>query len=56
MKLYLLLNFASLHQTVPDFIVHLDMAFNEDIPITIDKDDYIQNAVQLLTLHGAKGQ
>lgn len=51
-------SFANLHTsaTIQDFIQHLDMAFNEAIPITIDKDDYIQNAVQLLTLHGAKGR
>ena len=51
-------SYANLHtsSTMQEFINHLDMAFNEDIPITIDKDDYIQNAVQLLTLHGAKGR
>lgn len=32
------------------------MAFNDSIPITIDQDDYVQNAVQLLTLHGSKGR
>lgn len=51
-------SFANLHTSsiIQEFIQHLDMAFNEDIPITIDKDDYIQNAVQLLTLHGSKGR
>jgi len=51
-------SYANLHtsSTVQDFIAHLDMAFNEDVPICIDKDDYIQNAIQLLTLHGAKGR
>ncbi len=50
--------FASLYPTagVQDFIGHLDMEFNDNIPIEIDRDDYIQNAVQLLTLHGAKGR
>ena len=42
--------------TIQDFIAHLDMAFNDGILITIDKDDYVQNAVQLLTLHGSKGR
>jgi DNA helicase-2/ATP-dependent DNA helicase PcrA len=39
-----------------DFIEHLDLAFELNIPITIDKDDYTQNAVQLVTLHGSKGR
>ena len=39
-----------------DFITHLDTAFECDIPITIDRDDYTQNAIQLVTLHGAKGR
>lgn len=51
-------SFGNLHtsSTIQDFIQHLDMAFNDNIPITIDKDDYVQNAVQLLTLHGSKGR
>ncbi|MEI8389580.1 MAG: ATP-dependent DNA helicase [bacterium] len=50
--------FANLHisANIQDFIEYLDMAFNESIPITIDQDDYVQNAVQLLTLHGSKGR
>ncbi len=39
-----------------DFIVHLNTAFNNDIDIKIASDEYVQNAVQLLTLHGAKGR
>ncbi|MCD7780137.1 MAG: PD-(D/E)XK nuclease family protein, partial [Candidatus Gastranaerophilales bacterium] len=39
-----------------DFLNHLDTAFESSIPITIDKEDYIQNAVQLLTLHSSKGR
>lgn len=39
-----------------DFINHLDMAYNEDLDICIDKDDYIQNSIQLLSLHGSKGR
>ncbi len=39
-----------------DFLDHLDTAFESNIPIVIDKEDYTQNAVQLVTLHGAKGR
>lgn len=39
-----------------EFIEHLDTACELNIPLTIDKDDYIQNAVQLLTMHGSKGR
>ena len=39
-----------------EYIEHLDTAFEMDIPITIDEDEYVQNAVQLLTLHGSKGR
>ncbi len=39
-----------------DFLKHLDTSFESNIPITLDKDDYTQNAVQLLTLHGSKGR
>ncbi len=39
-----------------DFLEHLDTAFESNIPITIDKEDYTQNAIQLLTLHGSKGR
>lgn len=51
-------SFANLHQsaTVQDFIQHLDMAFADNIMITIDSDDYIQNAIQLVTMHGSKGR
>ena len=38
------------------FIEHLDTACRMNIPIAIDKDDYTQNAVQLITLHGSKGR
>ncbi|MBQ3640467.1 ATP-dependent helicase, partial [bacterium] len=38
------------------FLEHIDLAFESDIPIRIDKDEYTQNAVQLLTLHGSKGR
>lgn len=39
-----------------DFLDHLDLAFESNIPITIEKEDYTQNAVQLVTLHGSKGR
>lgn len=39
-----------------DFLAHLDTAFESNIPIVIDKEDYTQNAVQLVTLHGSKGR
>lgn len=39
-----------------DFLTHLDTAFESNIPIVIDKEDYTQNAVQLVTLHGSKGR
>ncbi len=50
--------FMKLHEeaSLADFIEHLDMAFNSGIPINIDRDEYTQNAVQLVTLHGAKGR
>lgn len=39
-----------------DFLEHLDIAFESNIAITIDKEDYTQNAVQLITLHSSKGR
>lgn len=50
--------FMNLHEdaSLADFIAHLDMAFDSGIPINIDRDEYTQNAVQLVTLHGAKGR
>ncbi len=39
-----------------EFLNHLDIAFESSIPVTIDKENYIQNAIQLLTLHGSKGR
>ena len=41
---------------VGDFLKHLDTAFESNIAITIDKEDYTQNAVQLITLHSSKGR
>lgn len=39
-----------------DFLNHIDTAFKSNIPILIDKEEYTQNAVQLLTLHSSKGR
>ncbi|MDD3593232.1 MAG: ATP-dependent DNA helicase [Candidatus Gastranaerophilales bacterium] len=42
--------------TLGEFLEHLDTAYKEDIDISTDKDDFTRNAVQLVTLHGAKGR
>ena len=39
-----------------DFIDYLDTALKREIPINIDKDEYVQNAIQLVTLHSSKGR
>ena len=39
-----------------DFINYLESAFESKIPILIDKEEYTQNAIQLVTLHGSKGR
>lgn len=39
-----------------DFIKYIDMALERNIPLNIDKDEYTQNAVQLVTLHSSKGR
>ena len=39
-----------------DFLKYIDSAFSSNIPILIDKEEYTQNAVQLVTLHGSKGR
>ncbi|MCD7879835.1 MAG: PD-(D/E)XK nuclease family protein, partial [Candidatus Gastranaerophilales bacterium] len=39
-----------------DFLNYIDYAFESGIPILTDKDEYTQNAVQLLTMHGSKGR
>ena len=39
-----------------DFIEHLDTAIELGLELNIDKDEYTQNAVQLVTLHGSKGR
>lgn len=38
------------------FLDYLDKAIELNIPIVIDKDELVQNAVQLLTLHSSKGR
>ncbi len=42
--------------TLSEFISHIDSAFESSIPILIDKEEYTQNAVQLLTMHSSKGR
>lgn len=42
--------------TLCEFLKHIDSAFKNKIPIVISKDEYTQNAVQLVTLHGSKGR
>lgn len=39
-----------------DFIKYLDKASELDIPIEIEKDELVQNAIQLITLHSSKGR
>ena len=39
-----------------DFLKYIDSAFASNIPILIDKEEYTQNAIQLVTLHGSKGR
>ena len=39
-----------------DYIAYVDMALSRGVSLNIDKDDYTQNAVQLITLHGSKGR
>ncbi len=41
---------------IGDFLKHIDTAFESNIPITTDKEDYTQNAIQLITLHSSKGR
>ncbi len=42
--------------TLSDFIEHIENSFESNIPILIDKDEFTQNAVQLLTIHSSKGR
>lgn len=42
--------------SVNDFVKYFDDAINNEIDITIDKNNMIQNAVQLITYHGSKGR
>ncbi len=43
-------------KTLSDFINHIENSFESNIPILIDKEEYTQNAVQLLTIHSSKGR
>lgn len=51
-------SFMHLHKDcwLGDFLNYLDNAFENDIPIVINKEEYTQNAIQLITLHGSKGR
>ncbi len=51
-------SFNNLHPsaTIKDFVEHLDTAFADNVMITIDSDVYVQNAIQLVTIHGSKGR
>ncbi len=42
--------------SLSDFIKYVETAFSSNIPILIDKEEYTQNAIQLVTLHGSKGR
>lgn len=39
-----------------EFLEHLDTAFKYDIALSIDKNEYSRNAIQLVTFHGSKGR
>ena len=41
---------------INDFVKYFDDALNNEIDITIDKNNMVQNAVQLITYHGSKGR
>ena len=42
--------------SLKDFLEHIDNSFSSNIPILIDKEEYTQNAIQLLTIHSSKGR
>lgn len=39
-----------------DYIEYINMAVSRNVPLNIDKDEYTQNAVQLVTMHSSKGR
>lgn len=39
-----------------EFLAHLDVAYEQDLVILIEGETEVQNAVQLMTLHGSKGR
>ena len=43
-------------KSLADFISHIENSFESNIPILIDKEEYTQNAIQLLTIHSSKGR
>ena len=42
--------------SINDFVKYFDEALKNEIDITIDKNNMVQNAVQLITYHGSKGR
>ncbi len=50
--------FQKIHKSIflNEFLEHLDIAYQNDLNIDIGKDESKQNAIQLMTLHGAKGR
>ena len=51
-------SYSSLHKTatLADFIMHLDTYLKQGIKMEIEKNPYLNNAVQLVTYHGSKGR
>lgn len=51
-------SYSKLHKTaaLSGFISHLDTYLNQGIKMEIEKNPYLNNAVQLLTYHGSKGR
>lgn len=42
--------------SMSDFVKYFDDALENEIDITVDKNNMVQNAVQLITYHGSKGR
>ena len=51
-------NFQKIDMTkgLGDFVNYLDDCLKNDIDINLDKENTVQNAVQLMTYHGSKGR
>jgi len=50
--------FQKIHKSIflNEFLEHLDIAYQNELSIEIAKDESKQNAIQLMSLHGSKGQ